>query len=233
MLYGLLSRSKLATKVYFSVRNVGTSIKIKGRNNRIDAAETFLLGCRILIIGSNNTISLGKRSALDKVRIHLIGDNLRLTIGENGLFGAGSEIVMRDNGGTLEIGDRCRIGKVSLYVAEDDAQIRIGDDCLFSRDIEIRCSDSHAIFDQQTRTRVNCAEKIEIGDHVWCGLRCVILKGATLGSGSVVGAGSVVTKSVPANVVVAGNPARVVRSGIVWRVENNLKILESDVASEQ
>lgn len=53
---------------------------------------------------------------------------------------------------------------------------------------------------------------VVIEDDVWIGLRTVILPGVTIGSGAVIGAGSVVTKDVPPNSVVAGNPARVVRN---------------------
>jgi acetyltransferase-like isoleucine patch superfamily enzyme len=53
---------------------------------------------------------------------------------------------------------------------------------------------------------------IRVGEDVWIGASCVILKGVTIGSGAVVGAGSVVTQDVPERAIVAGNPARVIKS---------------------
>ena len=52
---------------------------------------------------------------------------------------------------------------------------------------------------------------VKICDNVWIGMNAIILKGVTIGENSVVAAGAVVTKSVPANVVVAGNPAVVIK----------------------
>ena len=52
---------------------------------------------------------------------------------------------------------------------------------------------------------------VKIGDNVWIGMGAVILKGVTIGDNSVVAAGAIVTKSIPANTIVAGNPAEVVK----------------------
>src|SRR5215203_6972998 len=116
----LLRSSELTRKAHAALRSASSSRKIKGHNNCIDAAEAFLFNCRIEVEGNNNRISIGQFTTLRKVRINLIGDNLRLTIGDNGSFGPGSEIVMRDNGGAMEIGNKCRFGMVKLYVAEDN-----------------------------------------------------------------------------------------------------------------
>jgi acetyltransferase-like isoleucine patch superfamily enzyme len=77
-----------------------------------------------------------------------------------------------------------------------------------------RIIDAHALApffkDRPPRPKLRTAPVI-ISDNVWIGMNAIILKGVTIGENSVVAAGAVVTKSVPANVVVAGNPAAVVR----------------------
>ena len=57
----------------------------------------------------------------------------------------------------------------------------------------------------------------EIEENVWVGSRALILKGVRVGKGSIVAAGAVVTKNVPPNCIVAGNPAKVVKENISWK----------------
>ena len=90
--------------------------------------------------------------------------------------------------------------------------IEIGKGCSISDNVNIVDSDSHFLYGQKDRRDA----PVIIGDHVWIGKNTIVLKGVTIGEGAVVGAGSVVTKSVPANCLVAGNPARVIRENITW-----------------
>lgn len=62
------------------------------------------------------------------------------------------------------------------------------------------------------RDKLEAAEPITIEDNVWLGGGAIVLPGVRIGANSVIGAGAVVTKDVPANVVAVGNPARVIRS---------------------
>lgn len=64
--------------------------------------------------------------------------------------------------------------------------------------------------------RLNYARPVVIGNHVWIGSEVLILKGSTIGDGSVIGARALVAGRIPANVVAAGNPARVVRENVGW-----------------
>jgi len=125
--------------------------------------------------------------------------------------------------GSCTVGDFTLLNG-ALVMAEE--RIEIGSHCLISWNVGIADSDFHPldpaqrIIDAQAvapffenrppRPEIRTAPVI-ISDNVWIGMNAVILKGVTIGENSVVAAGAVVTKSVPANVVVAGNPAVTVR----------------------
>jgi len=109
-------------------------------------------------------------------------------------------------GGELTIGPRTFVNYGCSFAAT--ARVAIGADCLFGPYVNITDNDFH---DLRDRTRQPEAQPVTIGDHVWIGTRALILPGVTIGAGAVVGAGSVVTKDVPPNGVVAGNPARLLR----------------------
>lgn len=92
--------------------------------------------------------------------------------------------------------------------------IHIGHHTLIGPDCAIMDADFHALLPAHTRHIEPGLERdapVHIGSHVWIGLRSTILKGVTIGDNSVIAAGSIVTRSIPPNVLAAGTPARVVR----------------------
>lgn len=72
-------------------------------------------------------------------------------------------------------------------------------------------SDFHEIDPDLRKRSTGPSEAVNIGDNVWLGSRSIVLKGVTIGDNSVVDAMSLVNKSIPANCVAAGNPAKVIR----------------------
>ncbi|MBF6590444.1 MAG: acyltransferase [Ktedonobacterales bacterium] len=108
-------------------------------------------------------------------------------------------------GGRLEIGDRTAINYGSSLAAHE--RIQIGADCLLGPYTNIIDNNYHDIFNH---TRTPPSRPVVIGDAVWIGARVLILPGVTIGDHAVIGAGAVVTESVPARAVVSGNPARIV-----------------------
>ncbi|MDD2706499.1 MAG: DapH/DapD/GlmU-related protein [Verrucomicrobiae bacterium] len=123
---------------------------------------------------------------------------------------------------------RCVVGDHTLCngaVIMCEEEVVIGNYCLISWNVGIADSDFHPLDPEQrkrdclvlnpylaTEPRPPIPTKpVRIADNVWIGMGAIILKGVTIGENSVVGAGAVVAQDVPANVVVAGNPARVVK----------------------
>jgi maltose O-acetyltransferase len=94
-------------------------------------------------------------------------------------------------------------------VVLDVAQVRIGAHTLFGPAVQIYTA-THPMNAELRRTR-ELARPIEIGSDVWVGGGAIICPGIQIGSRSVIGAGSVVTRDIPAGVVAAGNPCRVIR----------------------
>ena len=119
----------------------------------------------------------------------------------------------------------CTVGDFTLLngaIVMAEELVEIGSHCLISWGVGIADSDFHPLEpaqrlidsqalapffkDRPPRPKLKTAP-VRIGDNVWIGMNAVILKGVTIGENSVVAAGAVVTKSVPANTIVAGNPA--------------------------
>lgn len=110
----------------------------------------------------------------------------------------------------IEIGDRTEFNN-NLMIKSEGAGIRVGRDGLFGAHIEIFDSNFHDLDPTRRREPTQRMAPVEIGDNVFVGMSVKILKGVSIGSDAVIGAGSVVATSIPAGVVAAGNPARVLR----------------------
>lgn len=112
----------------------------------------------------------------------------------------------------LTIGAFSSIGdRVQVHCCE---KVSIGDYVLVSWDCNILENNFHTTTDGGISSA-----PIVIGDRVWIGCRAIILAGVTIGEGSIVAAGSVVTRDVPPGTLVAGNPAKVIRETGPWRMD--------------
>lgn len=115
-------------------------------------------------------------------------------------------------GAQLSIGDHTYLNRSASI--DCTQEITIGDYCAISDNVQILDSDFHPITcNGKTSTM---SKPVHIGNHVWIGRSAIILKGVTIGDGAIVGAGSVVTRDVPARCLVAGNPARVIKENVEW-----------------
>jgi acetyltransferase-like isoleucine patch superfamily enzyme len=173
-------------------------------------------------------------------RVVIQGEAATLRIGANSIVNASIWIMPEARGTVIEIGDNCVINGMIRIIRGDGGLIRIGDHTTFndvglsqheagrmifgrnnmlSAEIRMDVSDMHPIYDRFTGERLNPAKDIRLEDDVWVGVGARLLKGAHIGRGSIIGAGSTVTGKIPPYVLAVGAPARVIRENVAWRRE--------------
>lgn len=192
--YNFLSK-KVEKNSLISIRNKKNVIIQLDKNAQIDIKGRFDLGERQMkksrqqtrvLVEENAKISVNGRFAVFE------GSYIRVIRGGCLILNSGfiNENVQITCGGTIEIGSGCVIG----------------------RDVVIRSFDGHTV--EQYGYQIS--EPIKIGEHVWIGQGATVLKGVTIGDGAIIAANATVTKDVPANCIVAGCPAKVVKENVNW-----------------
>lgn len=185
---------------------------------------------------------------------------VQIDVGRNCRFADKSMIVAKNYGGAkITIGDNCsfernvtlsvfdqgtvQIGSGTTFVHDTEMtvlggmQLSIGSDCLFSYQVQIYCGDGHAIFDLEQNKRLNPQipgsrkNVIDIGNHVWVGMRATILNRTVIGSSCVVGAGAIVKGDFPNNCMLAGVPAGIIRKNITWTASPQINDI-NDIPTE-
>lgn len=144
--------------------------------------------------------------------VHISGDNINIgrcftAIGEPGRRVEVGVWGRSEGEGRVTIGDCVLMSPGSRISASDD--ITLGDGVMLANGAYITDSDWHTIYDRTVRDERSYP--VTIGDNVWLGDHATVLKGVTIGENSVIAARAVVTRDVPANVVVAGSPAKVIK----------------------
>ncbi|WP_028351362.1 acyltransferase [Bradyrhizobium murdochi] len=174
-----------------------------------------ILGWKSRLSGA---VSIGRGSTIAWRRIRRAAGNA-LSVGEDSIVHA--DISFEETGGKIQIGSRTFIGRSHLICYRS---LSIGDDVIMSWGITIVDHDSHSVdwIDRRNDVRDWRAgrkdwEKIAhapvvVSNRAWIGFNVSVLKGVTIGEGAAIGACSVVTRDVPPYTLVAGNPARVIRT---------------------
>ncbi len=140
----------------------------------------------------------------------IIGTNVHLGYRGAPILADGSiQIQARHPSTTVEVGDNTSFSNNVQIISE--TSVTIGASCLLGDAVLILDSDFHNITPSGRHSEPGRTSRISIEDNVFIGSRVIILKGVTIGRNSVVGAGSVVVRSIPPNVIAAGNPTKVIR----------------------
>ncbi len=178
---------------------------------------------KIICDGGNLQFAIGKKALVENKSFLTMQENSKIIVsGEDQFsFVCGADItVFKD--AELILGDSwvnryCQISCTK--------KIEIGNNTAIGRNVKIMDSDFHIIKDENDKT-INPSKPIHIGNNVWIGDSSIILKGVTINDGAIVAAGSIVTRDVPSNTIVAGNPAKVIKKIKSWNYKSTPLIEE-------
>ena len=172
----------------------------------------FMFRLKGVTFGRNMTIQ-GKLSLIGEGNI-TIGDNFYMSSGDhvNPIISNMQGAFFTDNPkANINIGNNVGMSSTRMRISKG---LTIGDNVKIGACVLLIDTDSHPI-DYKVRRVSNEGTQsapITIEDDVWIGAHSIVLKGVTIGARSIIGAGSVVTKSIPADCIAAGNPCRVIKS---------------------
>ncbi len=156
------------------------------------------VGGEPLLFGPWNVDVFGPNIKIGKGVVFLASKHSRVSLTTIGWWGGEGRIEVGDN---VLLMNGIRLGSASAII--------IGDDCMLAGYCYLTDADWHDVHDRTSSPGKTAPIVLERG--VWIGDSAIVCKGVRIGENSIVGAGSVVTKDVPPNVVVAGNPARIVK----------------------
>lgn len=163
------------------------------------------------VIGKNNKIVIGKDTLLKEAVFRIRGNDNKIIIDDNCIIGPNCSFWIEGNESLIHVGKNTTFTRIVHFCAQEDhVSIEVGSDCMFSNNIVVRTSDSHPIYSMEDGKRINPAKNVSIGNHVWVAPNAKVMKGVDIGSGTIIGSDTIVTRPIPENVLAVGHPARVV-----------------------
>ncbi|MDT2751912.1 acyltransferase [Enterococcus thailandicus] len=197
---------------YF-VRNINKD-RVIGKNT-IYAADVEMVNSTIMFRGDGNILFIEKGTQLKNVSLKFLGDNSIIYISKSRFRCPFHVNIYHDS--VFYLGKNNSInGERAIFQLSEYKNIFIGDDNMFSFGVSIRVADPHLIYSTETMERINDSKSVYIGDHVWIGQNVSILKGAFVGSGSIIAGDALLTKKVPSNTIFGGSPAKKIKTDIFW-----------------
>jgi acetyltransferase-like isoleucine patch superfamily enzyme len=197
------------------LRRFGSKVTVTGEGNQLDLGKARLRRVRIKIEGNHNVVRVHPTCKLVNVSFRLLGDSLRVELGEAVKISDGAEFLLMGDGAVIRLGHHTTV-ESARFIAHGGTEIELGPDCMLAYQIEVRTSDSHSILDDTTGERINPDKSVHIGEHVWIGARSVVLKGVRIGDRSIIATGSIVSKDIGAGVIAGGTPASQIKDGVTW-----------------
>lgn len=186
------------------------------RGNRVDCAGATHRTVRVDLRGSNNTLIIDSGAKLGTLTIEFGCNNAYVRIGPNTGVSPFTGFLRLGEDAKITLGKNVSTTGPCFISSVEGTTVTLGDDVMIASENEIRADDAHPMFDVHTELRINPAKDITIGNHVWIAKRAVLLGGASMGDGSVLGYGAILKGAIPNNSVAVGSPAKVVRRDVAW-----------------
>lgn len=154
-----------------------------------------------------------KKAIVSRLPINLFfGKKTTIEIAQSVSIGPGVNIIVKENA-------HLRIGAGTYFTSDLHLEVvnrvSIGNNCAISWGVTIIDDNHHQLIPPTPVTL--SSKQVSIGNHVWIGCNVTILEGTRIGNNSIVAAGSLVKGSFPDNVLIAGNPAKVIKEAINWK----------------
>lgn len=213
-----LSSKKMVCKG-FDFDNKGiffVKLKLEG-SLKIILNSGYIVKSKIIVNGDDNIILFDDDVKIINCQFVINGDNCLIDFRGKRIM-KNSKFELLDSNTQLTVNSNTGFNNNRILVAGIGNRINIGSECIFAENAEVWASDTHSILDVKTNLRINPDMPIFIDDHVWIGNRALIFKGVTVGKNAIIGAGSIVTKNVESNTLVAGIPAMVIKENIKWDI---------------
>lgn len=194
----------------------GSAIILNNGGNDINNTDVFHNNP---VFPNATTIGLSPHYiALDPPTHHLtridLDNNSILVMGFNTIILPGTYITANNNAAIL-IGDNSYLSHEVTINAR--SRVEIGKNVMVGQQVRIMDYDGHYIFSLEDEEKtLNISKPVIIESNVWIGFRATILKGVKIGKNSIIAANACVTTDVPSNVIVAGNPAKIVKENVRW-----------------
>ena len=177
-------------------------------------------------IGRNVCISLAWNSTIEIGANVTLADGCKISASDSSYISIGKHSVIRKNSCVLakdyskiSIGNHVDVGHDTEIKIKAHNSLHIGEHTLLSYYVMIRGGDGHAIINLNKKSICNAQKNVYIGDHVWICMCATLLGGSYIDSHSIVGANALVNKAFPPHVMLAGNPAHVIREQVDWHMD--------------
>lgn len=215
----------------FSKEQMNPGKYVFENNNVIFKENMSFVNSKITFKGTGNILFFEKGLRIQNSNFSFLGNNSIVYLSSNKYPSRISAAL--HNNCAIYVGRDTLMSSPTKILSTEGENVFIGNDCLIAQNVVLRNSDAHAVYTIDTGLRINYPKSVFIGDHVWIGIDSLILKGSQIGSGSIVGARSLVSQRFASNCIIGGLPARVIKKGVFFEHQSTHTWTATEIQEHQ